>query len=408
MEENNIGGNLTVLESLDAYYPTFDGPTVLITNYAKCFNKRGDTRAELMVPKYPKYVDKADFPIHRILSVPAMEGYRCTLPFLQSKSKKVIMRKENPFDIVHVHSPLPLARHVIRMAKKKGIPSVITMHTRFDEDFALRIKSKLINKFLMWYTVNTYRLADYVVCVSDGTVDTLRKNGYDKDNVRVIRNGTDLIYPENAEELKRKVIEKEGLDGVEHVFLSVGRIVENKKLDVAVQTMKILKERGVKFRYLIVGAGSYDDKLRAHVTEAGLDDCVKFTGKIMDRSELSGYYLASDLFIFPSTFDTASLAPIEAAALKLPTLMTKGCSTAEIITDGRNGFLTESEPEKWADKIEEIILNKHLLDEIRENAHKEVYRTWDDVTDEVRRFYVGCIEEYSAKRSEKKAKKTEK
>lgn len=43
-----------------------------------------------------------------------------------------------------------------------------------------------------------------------------------------------------------------------------------------------------------------------------------FTGRILERDLLSGYYLRSDLFVLPSLFDTASLAPIEAAALKLP------------------------------------------------------------------------------------------
>jgi glycosyltransferase involved in cell wall biosynthesis len=118
----------------------------------------------------------------------------------------------------------------------------------------------------------------------------------------------------------------------------------------------------------------------------------------MDRQLLAGYYLRSDLFLFPSTFDTASLAPIEASALKLPTLMTKGCSTAEIITDNQNGFLEIGDSNAWADKILDIISDKKKLLEVKEKAYTEVYKTWDQVVDEMRKFYTFAIEDYNSKK----------
>lgn len=390
---------IRVLEVLDTYFPSFDGPTILINNYAKCMVKREDTEVEIMVPKYPKYQDKDNFPVHRIKSIGAAETYRCAVPFLQCKSKKVIKRKENPFDIVHVHSPFVLGLHAIKVAKKKGIPSVITLHTRFKEDFDRILKSKALRKFMMNYIMKAFKKADYIVCVSDGTVDTLRSYGYKGDNVRVIRNGTDLLYPENAEELKKQVYERENLTGNENIFLSVGRIVENKKLQLALNSLKIVKEKGVDFKYLIVGAGSFEEQLKQMVKDLGLEENVKFTGKIMDRKLLAGYYLASDLFLFPSTYDTASLAPIEAAALKLPSLMQKGCSTAEIINDGVNGFLAEENADAWAEKIIEIIKNKDSLKDTKEKAFKEVYRTWDSVVDEMVGFYREVISEYKSKKT---------
>lgn len=392
---------IRVLEVLDTYFPAWDGPTMLVSNYAKCMVKRDDTDVELMVPKYPHYEDSAEFPVHRIKSVPAQEKYRSAVPFLQRKSVKIIARKDKPFDIIHAHSPFLLGRHAIKTGKKYGIPTVITLHTRFHEDFDRLLKSKALRRFMMKFILKTFNAADYVVCVSDGTVDTLKQYGY-KGEARVIRNGTELVYPANAEELKQKVIAAENLGNEENVFLSVGRIVENKKLDLALSALKILKDEGVSFRYLIVGAGSYENKLKKRVTELGLDDCVRFTGKIMDRSLLSGYYLASDLFLFPSTFDTASLAPIEAAALKLPSLMTRGCSTAEIITENRNGYLADENPAAWADKIKEIIADKDALAAAKENAYKEVYRTWDSVVDEVRGFYAEAIATYKAKNIKRK------
>ncbi len=403
MSENKI----KVMEVLDTYFPNFDGPTILVSNLSRCMTERGDTKVEITVPKYPKYKDNEPFKVHRILSFPVAEKYRCALPGIDKSGIKALIDKDDPFDVVHAHSPFALGYHSIKAAKKRGIPSIITLHTRYHEDFGRILSWKPLRKIMMWYIMRPFYKADRVICVSDGTVKTIREYGY-KGNVKVIRNGTDLVYPANYEELRNRVAELHGLNDENNVFLSVGRIVENKKLDLAVKALKILKDRGVKFKYIIVGSGSYEKKLKEHVAEAGLNDCVLFVGKVMDRNLLSGYYLVSDLFLFPSTFDTASLAPIEAAAMKLPSVMTEGCSTAEIISDGRNGFLAQENATAWADKIQEIIARKEVLKDIKENVYKEVYRSWDSVAEELRNYYLQVIEECAEERRKKEAEKTQK
>ncbi len=392
---------IRALEVLDTYFPAFDGPTILVSNYGKSMYKREDMDVELLVPKFKNYVDKDEFKVNRVKSVSALETYNSAVPFLDCKAKKIIKRKEKPFDIVHAHSPLLLGKFAIKKAKKAGIPSVLTFHTRFDEEFDRLLPYKWMRKFMMRFILKVFHSADYVICVSDQTAETLISYGF-KGKPYVIRNGTDMKYPDNAEELIKRVNEKENLQGEENVFLSVGRIVENKKLDLCLDAMKILKEKGIPFKYVIVGAGSWEDNLKKKVEEYKLQDNVIFTGKIMDRELLAGYYLRSDLFLFPSTFDTASLAPIEASALKLPTLMTLGCSTAEIITDDRNGYLEKGDSALWAEKIISIVSDKEKLLQTKELAYKEVYKTWDDVVEEIRKFYEFAIDDYNAKKNNKK------
>ncbi len=384
---------IRVLEVLDTYFPAIDGPTILVSNYGKSMAKRDDIEVEVLVPEFKGYKDDDAFKVNRIISVGAQENYRSAIPYLNCKAKKVIKSKGNPFDIIHAHSPFLLGRYAIKKAKKYGIPSVITLHTCYHEEFDRLLKWKPLRKFMMKFILKSFNRADYVICVSNQTVDTLKSYGY-KGEAYVIRNGTDMLYPENSAELIKMVNDKENLEGVENVFLSVGRIVENKKLDLCLDALKILKDKGIVFKYIIVGAGSWEDNLKKKVKDYNLEDYVIFTGKIMDRNLLAGYYLRSDLFLFPSTFDTASLAPIEASALKLPTLMTKGCSTAEIITDNRNGYLEIGDANAWAEKIVEIISDREKLLQTKENAYKEVYKTWDDVVVEIKDFYKWAIQDY--------------
>ena len=375
---------MRILEVLDTYYPKFDGPTLVITSYTKSLNKIDGIKTEVCVPRFPKYQDHQPFNVFRVKSLKGPEGYYYGLPKFDEKLKKYL--KENKFDIIHIHSPFTMCSFFAKYGKKHGIPTIFSFHTKFKEDFDRVLKLKLSRKIAMNYIMKNINKVDYVLTVSDGAADCLREYGYKKE-IKVLRNGTDLVCPQNEQELKDEVTKKYGLKDDEKVFLSVGRIVENKKLDFALLVMKELKEKGVKFKYLIVGAGPYEDELKQKVKDLNLDDVVVFTGKIMDRELLSAHYLRADLFVFPSTFDTASLAPIEAAAMKLPTIMTKGCSTAEIITDGRNGILAEEGNEKdWANKIASIFEGNKLA-QLSEKAQKEVYKTWDQVAAEVLEFY---------------------
>lgn len=379
---------MKILQTLDCYYPKFDGPTNVITNYGKSLKKVKNAEVDVYVPRFPKYKDDQPFKVVRVKSVRSADGYYQGMPGIDGKLKKTL--KENKYDVIHIHSPFTMGRFFARYGKKHGIPTVFTFHTKFKEDFVRILHAKRWSVFMMRYIMTTINACDHVLTVSDGAAEVLRSYGYKKE-ITVIRNGTDLVYPANAAELAAQVEEKHALAGQKNVFLSVGRIVENKRLDLVLDALKIVKERGVDFRFLVVGDGSYKEKLENKAKDLALADRVIFTGKVMDRALLSGYYLRSDLFMFPSTFDTASLAPIEAAALKLPSLMTRGCSTAEIVTENRNGFLAGDTAESWADEICRIVTDENLLTQAKENCYREVYRTWDDVCGEVYDFYEKAI-----------------
>lgn len=379
---------MRVLEVLDTYYPKFDGPTMVITNYCKSLNKIEGVQAEVCVPRFPKYVDTQPFHVQRVKSMKGPENYYYGVPKFDGKLKKFL--KENHFDLIHIHSPFTMCGFFARYGRKHNIPTIFTFHTKFREDFDRMLKLKMTRKIAMKYIMSNINKVEHVLTVSDGAADCLREYGFRK-KIDVIRNGTDLICPKNEKELKDKITELYKLKKDEFVFLSVGRIVENKRLGFALEVMKCLKNKGLRFKYLIVGAGPYETELKMKVEQLDLKDEVVFTGKIMDRELLSAHYLSADLFVFPSTFDTASLAPIEAAAMKLPTIMTSGCSTAEIIDDGKNGILAiENNAGDWAERILSII-NENKLSNLSESAYKQVYKTWDDVAKEVYEYYLKVL-----------------
>ncbi len=392
-----------VTQTMDSYYPNIDGPTNVMTYYSKNINARDDATCNVIVPKAKKslkYVDNQPFDVIRCNSLYATkDGYRMGIPFSDPEFKKRL--KEEELDIMHAHSPFAMGHWTIREARRRGIPSVATSHTKFKEDFLRTFHGfKPIVWFMMKYIMYTFNRADSVWTVNDASCQILRDYGY-KGDITVVRNGTDLKYPQNAEELIDRVNKAHNLEGQKNIFIFVGRIAFYKNLRLMAEALKILKKENDDFKLLIIGDGFDTEKFKVIISDLGLSDNVIFVGRISDRELLQGYYLRSDLFLFPSTYDTSSLVPIEAAAHKLPVLLIKDSCTAESITDDVNGFLAEETPEAFAERIKEIISDPEKMRKVGEEAHVSVYRTWEMVAEEAFEKYKEVIAKYNEKHGKK-------
>ena len=98
--------------------------------------------------------------------------------------------------------------------------------------------------------------------------------------------------------------------------------------------------------------------------------CV-FTGVIKDVQTREAFYQIAKLFVFPSVCDNAPITILEAASQKTPTLCIEKTFPAEIIVDGKNGFLAPLDENIFADKMISAI-NSEELSQVGENAYKEL------------------------------------
>ena len=175
------------------------------------------------------------------------------------------------------------------------------------------------------------------------------------------------------------------------VFLFVGRINLLKNIDFLLRALGVLKNKGVKFKMLFVGNGQDEKELKELSETLGLSDSVMFCGKIENKETLEKIYARAKLFLFPSLYDTNSLVQIEAACQGTPTLFLRGAKTAGTVTENVNGFFGENSEEAYADKIIEILSDEELYEKVSENAKRDLYRTWEDVTDMIFNDYKRLI-----------------
>lgn len=381
--------------SLDAWYPQVGGPNVVVTNYYKYLLESGND-CQIIVPTYGKKKDEA---ADRGTGIKVMRSSGVYIPFggfynatpNRDKRLKQYIEEHRP-TVFHSHSPFNMSEFFAENGKQYDAPSILTFHTKFKDEFLRITKSKVLTNFMMKRIMKAMNHQDYVWTVSNGSVETLREYGYTGD-VTVIRNGTDMTLPDNPDGLIKQVNERYKLTDCENVMLFVGRIVAVKNLQLVFNALKAVKEKSsTPFKLVIVGNGTELHEYQRMVHDLNLTDNVIFTGEILDREFLKGFYLRADLFVFPSVFDTASLCPIEAATFSLPTLLIKDCPTSETVTDNVSGFCEVESAEAWADRIIEIFANKTKLKEIGDNAKKYVYRSWKDVVTEVEQHYDAILQ----------------
>lgn len=379
----------------DAFPPTTDGISNVVKSYADIINN-GLGEAVVITPKNPNQQDyKYSYPIYRYKSwyVPSKEGYSVGWPFKEELHRDIINMN---FDILHSHAPLATSYYFRRVTALKKIPTVLTYHTKYEYDVDRRVPTKPAKDFARHFILNNINAADEVWVTSEGTVDSLRKFGYQGECV-LMPNGCDLpvtnVSDSDIAMIKRKHSVPEGMP----VFLYSGRMIWYKNIKLIIDACAKLKRDGKNFRLIMLGFGADENAIKLYIKKSGLKDYVIWTGKILDRQEIEGYYGISDVLLFPSVFDTNGLVVREAAACATPSLLVRGSCAAEGISDGETGFLCMESAHSIASVLADIMNNKQLLNTVGKNAQERIYLSWDDAVKKAYDRYQIVIESFNRK-----------
>ena len=174
------------------------------------------------------------------------------------------------------------------------------------------------------------RLADFVVCVSDGLKAQLEENGLPEARLAVIPNGVPEAADLSAE--RRAEIDADlRLSEANQVVSIVGRLVPQKAHDRFLRAAAMVKESQPQARFLIVGDGALRGELEAQAAGLGLGDEVRFTGIRGDAADLIA---RSDLLVFSSVWEGLSIAALEALARGVPVISTDVAGTRELFASG--------------------------------------------------------------------------
>ena len=225
------------------------------------------------------------------------------------------------------------------------------------------------------------RSADLVVTLGEAMRDEIIDRGVDPDKILIVPNGVsaEFLRPlPDGSALRAQL----GIQPGEQVVGLVSSLVPHEGIGTLLEAVKLLRDRGVPVRALIVGDGPEKAALERQATALGLDAI--FTGRV-PMSRVRDYHAVLDVFVVPRTPDrvcqlVTPLKPVEAMASGLPVVVSAVKALGEIIKDKVTGMqATPLDPASLADRLDQLLASPQLRRELGAAAREWVARdrTWD-------------------------------
>lgn len=376
----------------DSFPPLIDGVANAVVSYSRWLPEQGFDPV-VVTPAYPGADDSGlPYPVIRYPSIDLRNwmGYLAGVPF----SPQLLRQLEGrTVSVLHSHCPIASTLLARQLRAVLDAPLILTYHTKFDIDIVSILRSKALQEGSKRALVENINACDEVWAVSQGAGENLRNMGFQRDYV-VMPNGVDMPLGRVSEEQCQTVCQGYDLPKDVPVFLFVGRIRWYKGLKIILDALGMLKAAGKDFRMVFIGDGTDRAEVESTTEEMGLSPHCFFTGAISDREALRAWYCRSDLFLFPSTFDTNGLVVREAAACSLASVLVAGSCAAEGVTHGRNGFLIEENAASLFSLLESLMGREAEMRQVGVNAGAELYLSWADAVKLAAARYEVVIDRY--------------
>ncbi len=289
-----------------------------------------------------------------------------------------VMRRER-FTIVHCHTPKAelLGQVAARLA---CVPIVVDT---FRGISCRSGTSRLQRRLLVAMARLAASCADLVLCQSREAMDEMVRTKFCKtERLAFLGNGIDVREFDRGRlnPFQLNAVRKElGIDSRRPVVGFVGRLVREKGIVDLFRAMRLVRAVVPDAQLLVVGPTDFDkpDAITPDTASGfGLNDGCVFAGL---RTDMPAVYGLMDVFVLPSSREGFPRAPMEAAAMGLPCVVTNIAGCREVVDDGRNGLLVPAgEPVALADAIGSLLTNRELARRMGEAGRQMALERFDE------------------------------
>ena len=215
-----------------------------------------------------------------------------------------------------------------------------------------------------------YDRFDHVIAVSDQLYTMLTQTAF------VRRESLVTVYDILNVDLIRRMADGQGYtdtlpDGALRI-VTVARVAPPKNHLLAVETARLLRQRGLKFRWYFVGDGSDRPAVEQRIGEYGLEADVVLLG---EQANPYPFMKQADIYVQTSTFEGFCLTLCEARLLHKPEVSTNFPVVYNQLRHGENGLIAEMTPESLADNIMRLATDTDLRQRIIAETQKETNLT---------------------------------
>lgn len=172
------------------------------------------------------------------------------------------------------------------------------------------------------------------------------------------------------------------------VILFVGRLIEWKGIDTLIRSMLLVSKSLPGSKLDLVGEGPLHTDLQDLVNDLGLNDTVRFSGRVTDE-ELARLYSSASVLVLPSrphkglVMEGLGVVLLEAMSHGVPVIGSNIGGITDIIENGKNGFLFSCDDETDLGKKIVALLSDEVLAERFRLAAFETIRSrfsWDAIS----------------------------
>ncbi|WP_456430857.1 glycosyltransferase [Thermosulfuriphilus sp.] len=260
-----------------------------------------------------------------------------------------LIRRQRP-DILHVHSRRGADFWGALAARITGIKAVITR--------------RVDNPEPAWLARWRYNSFDHVVTISQGIRDVLISEGIPPERITCVHSAIEVdcyAGPGNRGQFEKEF----GLEPATLLIGMVAQFIPRKGHRFLVEAAKELVLKEKRIRFVLLGQGPLEGKIRSLINEAGLGPYFILAGF---REDLPRLLPCLDLLVHPATMEGLGVSLIQAAAAGVPIVASRVGGVPEIVQHRVNGLLV---PPGDVCALKEALLALILRPEVRKKMGEE-------------------------------------
>ena len=258
-----------------------------------------------------------------------------------------------------------------------SVPYVLTLQEGDPIDY---IKQRV--RFIYPLFVRIFTSADFIQSISTYLANWRREMGF-KGPLEVIPNAVNVRhFSQTYSEQELYEIKQQMRKGANDIFLiTTSRLVKKNAVDDVIKSLLHLPKN---MKFLVLGIGPDEEKLRKLARDIGVERRVIFLGHV-NHNSIPKYLRISDIFIRPSLSEGMGNSFIEAMAASIPVIGTQEGGIADFLFDpdlnpeekptGRAVF--PRSPKDIALQVEKCLRDKEITAKIVHNARELVFSKYD-------------------------------
>ena len=242
-----------------------------------------------------------------------------------------------PFDVVHSSFAVPSGPTGVFLARRWGVPHILTVHGGDIFDPSRRISPHRV-PILRNVVRGVIRRSDRIVALSS-EIERRTREIYGAAQVTKIPPGVQEPAPAETTQADH------GLVPGEVILVTASRLVVRKGIDALIDVLHQL--RNLQLQLVIIGSGPLRGTLEAQANTLGLNGRIRFTGHVSDEEKWR-LFQAADIYVSTTHHEGFGIAFLEAMRAGLPVVAYDSGGQRDLLRPGESVLVPHDDRDEFA------------------------------------------------------------